>query len=57
MNENKINCPECNQKQWSIMDKKYLALFNQCWSCDKLDWQNKKLSLEEFEEREREANQ
>lgn len=50
-----INCPECNEQQWSMMDKEYLKLFGHCWSCDKKLWEEGKLSLEEFEKREREA--
>lgn len=46
-------CPKCKEKQWSIMDKKYLEIYGHCWHCDKLEWQAGKLSLEEFEKRER----
>lgn len=48
-----INCPKCSEKQWSIMDKKYLELFGVCWSCDKKEWEKGNLPLEEFEKRER----
>jgi hypothetical protein len=50
-------CPKCGQNQWSIADKNYLVLFQICWSCDKQKWENKELSLEEFEEREKRAAQ
>jgi len=48
-------CKKCGEQQWSIMDKNYLKLFGQCWSCDKKLWQEKKLSTEEFEKREVQA--
>ena len=48
-------CPVCGQRQWSIADNNYVKLFNTCWSCDRLLWINKKLSLEEFEKREEDA--
>lgn len=46
-------CPKCNEFQWSIMDKNYLVLFGICWSCDKEKWENGKLSLKIFEDREK----
>ena len=52
-----INCPDCRQTQWSIADCNYVILFNTCWSCDKQRWENKELSLKEFEEREKDASQ
>ena len=48
-------CSKCNERQWSISNNRYLELFSQCWSCDKVAWQNKQLSLEEFERREVES--
>ena len=50
-----MDCSICKEKQWSIMDKKYLELFGKCWSCDKKEWEAGRLSLEEFERRECEA--
>jgi hypothetical protein len=47
-----ITCPKCEEQQWSLMDKKYLDLFGQCWDCDKKLWEEHKLSTEEFERRE-----
>ena len=35
------------------MDKNYLILFQECWSCDKQKWENGKLSLKIFEDREK----
>jgi len=52
-----VRCPECNEIQYSIADKKYVELFKTCWSCDKKRWMNKELSLEEFERKEKEAVQ
>jgi hypothetical protein len=49
-------CPICLEKQWSIFDQKYLGLFGKCWSCDKKDWEQGKLSLKEFDKRELEAS-
>jgi hypothetical protein len=48
-------CPECNEKQWSIMDKNYLKIYGKCWYCDKELWERGFLSLEEFENREKKA--
>ena len=48
-----INCPDCGEKQWSIGDQKYVELFGTGWCCDKLRWEKKELSLEEFERREK----
>ena len=49
-------CPKCGEQQWSNMDKKYLELFGQCWSCDQKLWDEGKLTLKEFERREKEAS-
>lgn len=48
-------CPKCKEKQESKMDKMYVKLFGNCWSCDRALWESKKLTLEEFEKREQEA--
>jgi len=48
-------CPQCREKQWSVMDKKYIEIYGNCWSCDKKKWENKEISTEEFEKREVEA--
>ena len=45
-------CPNCHKQQWSIMDKNYLKIYGHCWSCDKKEWEAKRLSTEEFEKRE-----
>jgi len=50
-----VSCPKCNEEQYSSMDKKYLELFNICWSCDEKRWKDKELSLEDFEIKERHA--
>lgn len=50
-----IICPICGEIQYSITDKNYLKLYKNCWSCDKDKWENKDLSTEEFERREKEA--
>lgn len=50
-------CSKCNEQQWSVTDKHYLKQNGQCWSCDRALWENKELSTEEFERRERLANQ
>lgn len=50
-----ITCPNCQERQWSIMDKNYVILFGTCWTCDKKRWQEGKLSLAEFEQREEQA--
>ena len=49
-------CSKCGDYQYSVMDKKYLELFGQCWSCDKKLWQAGNLTIEEFEKREKEAS-
>lgn len=51
-----INCPDCGQKQWSIADCNYVILYKTCWRCDKKRWDKKKLTLKEFEEREKNAS-
>ena len=48
-------CPKCKEKQWSLMDKNYTKLFGHCWTCDRQEWDDGKLTLEEFEKREKEA--
>jgi hypothetical protein len=48
-----LNCPKCGEKQWSISDNKYVKLFGHCWGCDKKLWEEKKLTTEEFERREK----
>ena len=46
-------CSKCKEIQWSIMDKNYLQIFGQCWSCDKKIWEKKEMTFEEFERREK----
>lgn len=48
-------CPSCGEKQWSINDNRYLDLWGICWAEDRKKWEDGKLSLEEFEERELQA--
>lgn len=50
-----VKCPDCGERQWSVADCNYVRLFATCWSCDKKRWENKTLSLEEFEKREEES--
>lgn len=50
-----IICPNCQQKQYSLTDKKYLEIFKICWTCDRKRWKAGKLSLEDFEIKERHA--
>jgi hypothetical protein len=50
------NCPDCRERQWSIDDREYVALFHTCWSCDKKRWEQGLFSTEEFEKRELEAS-
>lgn len=50
-----IYCKKCLQRQFSIMDKKYAQMFSQCWTCDKVEWEQGRLGLELFEKRETEA--
>ncbi len=47
-------CKKCGFESWSIIDKRYAQLYG-CWSCDKEQWEQGKLSLEEFEKREKNA--
>lgn len=54
MIENNI-CLQCDEKQWSIMDRNYLQIFGHCWYCDKILWGKHLLSTDEFEKRELEA--
>lgn len=45
-------CPKCGEKQYSAMDKKYLEIYDHCWSCDRKNWENNIITLEIFENRE-----
>lgn len=50
-------CKECGQVvQMSLADRFYVEMFGTCWDCDKKHWEEGKLSLEDFERRETEAN-
>lgn len=51
-----MNCPHCNERQWSVFDNIYLELFDTCWSCDNKKCMNGSLSLEEFEKKELQAS-
>lgn len=46
-------CPKCKQIQHTQQDQRYLRLFQFCLNCDRKDCQNKWLSVEEFERREK----
>ena len=48
-------CPECDEQQWSLMDKNYLRIYGHCWHCDKIKWESGELPLMVFEEREKTA--
>jgi len=50
-----MSCPKCNEDQYSLMDKKYVELFDVCWSCDNKRFQTKKLLLADFEIKEKHA--
>ncbi len=50
-------CSTCQLPQFSVMDKAYLEQNGQCWACDRREWEAGKLPTEEFERRERIANQ
>ena len=45
-------CAGCKERQWSIADNRYYVRNGVCWSCDKRNWREGRLSLEEFERRE-----
>lgn len=49
-------CPKCRERQWSITDNRYLKIYGHCWACDKKEWESKRLSLAEFEQREIKAS-
>lgn len=51
-----MNCPKCEEKQFSVFDLKYLEQNNNCWSCDYKKWKKDDLSLEDFERREKSSN-
>ena len=42
-------CPECDTAPVSPVDKNFLKLFPKCWECYEKDWNNKKITTEEFE--------
>lgn len=46
------NCQECQEELFSPFDKKYAEIYGRCWNCDNLDYQEERLPLEVFEERE-----
>lgn len=48
-------CPKCGETTWSISDKKYLKQNGQCWECDEKDYTSGKLSLGDFEKREKQS--
>jgi hypothetical protein len=50
-------CSLCHQFQYSIFDKKYLQQNGHCWKCDREKWKDNDLTTDEFELRERLANQ
>ena len=50
-----MKCPNCGEEQYSVADKTYVELFGHCWTEDKENWKAERLSLEEFEKREKES--
>ena len=52
-----LTCGKCDETQWSIGDNKYLELFGNCWSCDRKRWEDKRMTLQEFERREKVSSQ
>ena len=55
----RIICPECGDRQWSLYDQAYLQMSQirfpgkpQCWSCDRHEWEDGSLPLDDFEQRE-----
>jgi hypothetical protein len=51
------DCPICKSQQFSRFDKIYLQQNGNCWECDCKNWKESKITLEEFEKRERKAQQ
>ena len=51
-----VICNKCGSSQVSVFDKRYLINNDQCWECDKIDFMENRLKLEEFERREDKAN-
>ena len=51
-----VICNKCGSSQVSVFHKRYLMNNEQCWDCDRLDFMENKLELEEFEKRENKAN-
>lgn len=52
-----VKCSKCNLIQFAPLDKAYFAIFGICWSCDKKEWEQGRLSLKVFEKREHAALQ
>lgn len=48
-------CPVCGNSPFALFDRKYINTFNRCWDCDKKDWKEGLLSLQDFENREEEC--
>lgn len=45
----------CKEDQVSLVDKNFLKLYPKCWTCFNIDWQQKKITTEEFEKMEETA--
>jgi len=56
--EGNVNkCNECGAVvEMSLANRFYVEMFGTCWNCDRKHWEEGKLSLEEFESRETDAN-
>lgn len=46
------NCPICKSNQYSEFDREYLKRYKTCWQCDFELFKQKKLSIEDFEDKE-----
>lgn len=50
-----VYCSKWGERQYSLMDKNYLEIHGICWAEDKVLWEAKKMSTEEFEAKEMQA--
>lgn len=48
-------CKKCGGEQWCLIDKVYFEMNENCRDCDNIEWEEGRLSFEEFAKREKKA--
>lgn len=51
-----VPCSSCGERPFSLADRAYTVIYGRGWCCDKKLWEEGKLSLETFEDRETAAS-